>query len=82
MNNTDTDKDTEDSRLRIYGVRLTDSEIAEIRDMTKVDLVGPAVRSIVLKAIERHRAERDERERRRTICEPSHESILDATAKG
>lgn len=42
---------------KLYAVRLTDSEVAEIRDMTKVDAIGPAVRSIVLKEIERHKAE-------------------------
>lgn len=68
---------------RLYAVRLTDSEIADIRDMTKVDAVGPAVRVIVLKAIERWRGE----SRRRQFpgsqdCEPRHESILDVTAKG
>lgn len=47
---------TEDA-LKTYAIRLTNSEVAEIRDMTKVDAVGPAVRSIVIKEIERHKAE-------------------------
>lgn len=47
---------TEDT-LKTYAIRLTDSEAAEIRDMTKVDAIAPAVRSIILKEIERHKAE-------------------------
>lgn len=48
---------TTENALKTYAIRLTNSEVAEIRDMTKVDAVGPAVRSIVLKEIERHKAE-------------------------
>ena len=36
-------------------VKFYDDEIVDICDMTKVDAVAPAVRSIVRKAIEEHR---------------------------
>lgn len=41
-----------DNTMKPYAIRFTDSEIAAVRDLTKVDAVAPAVRSIVLKAIE------------------------------
>lgn len=48
---------TTKNTLKTYAIRLTNSEVADLRDMTKVDAVGPAVRSIVIKEIERHKAE-------------------------
>ena len=41
-----------DDNMKPYAIRFSDSEIAAVRDITKVDAVAPAVRSIVLKAIE------------------------------
>ena len=38
--------------IKPYTVRFSESEIADIYAMTKVEAVAPAVRSIVLKAIE------------------------------
>ena len=38
-------------------IRLTDAEIAAVRNITKVDAVAPAVVSIVRKEIERHNQE-------------------------
>lgn len=35
-----------------YTILLTDSEVAAVRDMTKVDAVAPAVVAVVRKAIE------------------------------
>ena len=40
-----------------YAIRFSDSEVADVRDITKVEAVAPAVRSIVLKEIEKHKAE-------------------------
>ena len=48
----------EEEILKTYAIRFSDSEIADIRDMTKVEAIAPAVRSIVLKEIEKHKAER------------------------
>lgn len=48
---------TTENTLKTYAIRLTDSEAADIRDMTKVDAIAPAVRSIILKEIERYKAE-------------------------
>lgn len=42
--------------LKTYAIRFSDSEVADIQDMTKVDAVAPAVRSIVLKEIEKAKA--------------------------
>lgn len=59
---------------KLYAVRLTNSEVAEIRDMTKVDAVGPAVRSIVIKEIERWRGESLRSDFPGSHeCEPNHE---------
>lgn len=41
--------------VKTYTIRLTGQEVAAIRDITKVDTVATAVRSLVLKAIERRR---------------------------
>lgn len=41
--------------IKPYTVRFSESEIADIYAMTKVEAVAPAVRSIVLKAIEAHK---------------------------
>ena len=46
-----------DETLKTYAIRFSDSEVADVRDMTKVEAVAPAVRSLVLKAIERHKTE-------------------------
>ena len=43
--------------LKTYAIRFSDSEVTDIRDITKVEAVAPAVRSIVLKEIEKHKAE-------------------------
>ena len=43
--------------LKTYAIRFSDSEVADIRDITKVDAVAPAVRSIVLKEIEKRKTE-------------------------
>ena len=43
--------------LKTYAIRFSDSEVADVRDITKVEAVAPAVRSIVLKEIEKHKAE-------------------------
>lgn len=43
--------------LKTYAVRFSDSEVADVRDITKVEAVATAVRSIVLKEIEKHKAE-------------------------
>ena len=48
---------TPEETLKTYAIRFSDSEVADIRDMTKVEAVAPAVRSIVLKEIEKHKAE-------------------------
>lgn len=50
-------KSKEDEVLKTYAIRFTDSEIEDIRNYTKVEAVAPAVRSIVLKEIEKHKAE-------------------------
>lgn len=44
------DKSNEEPSKQIT-IRLTDSEIEDVRDLTKVDAVAPAVVSIVRKAI-------------------------------
>ena len=46
----------EEETLKSYAIRFADSEVADIRDITKVDAVAIAVRSIVLKEIERHKS--------------------------
>ncbi len=43
---------TSDETLKAYAIRFSDSEVAKIRNYTKVEAVAPAVRSIVLKKIE------------------------------
>ena len=48
---------TPEETLKTYAIRFSDSEVADIRDITKVEAVAPAVRSIVLKEIEKHKAE-------------------------
>ena len=48
---------TPDETLKTYAIRFSDSEVADVRDITKVEAVAPAVRSIVLKEIERHKTE-------------------------
>lgn len=45
-----------DDTLKPYTIRFADSEVAAVRDITKVDAVATAVRSIVLKEIERHKS--------------------------
>ena len=45
-----------DESIKPYAIRFADCEVADIRDITKVDAVAPAVRSIVLKEIERHKS--------------------------
>ena len=42
----------EQEPLKTYAIRFSDSEVAKIRNITKVEAVAPAVRSIVLKKIE------------------------------
>lgn len=49
-------KDTSEE-LKTYAIRFSDSEVADVRDITKVEAVAPAVRSIVLKKIEEYKAE-------------------------
>ena len=44
--------DTREGEYRQVNIRLTEAEIAAVRDVTKVDALGPAVRSLVLKAVE------------------------------
>jgi len=39
---------------RPYTILLTDTEVAAVRDMTKVDAVAPAVVAVVRKAMEAH----------------------------
>lgn len=39
-----------------YTILLTDAEVADVRDITKVDAVAPAVVSIVRKMIELEKA--------------------------
>lgn len=46
----------EEETLKPYTIRFADSEVAAVRDITKVDAVATAVRSIVLKEIERHKS--------------------------
>ena len=46
----------EEETLKSYAIRFADSEVAAVRDITKVDAVATAVRSIVLKEIERHKS--------------------------
>ena len=41
--------------LKTYAIRFSDSEVADVRDITKVEAVAPAVRSIVLKEIEKRK---------------------------
>lgn len=45
-----------DESIKPYAIRFADSEVATIRDITKVDAVATAVRSIVLKEIERYKS--------------------------
>ncbi|MGN0843976.1 MAG: hypothetical protein ACI4QT_01995 [Kiritimatiellia bacterium] len=52
----DIDMKTPEEPLRSYAIRFSDSEVADIRDMTKVEAVAPAIRSIVLKEIEKYKA--------------------------
>ena len=53
----ETDNAEETPMLKSYAIRFSDSEVIDIRDITKVEAVATAVRSIVLKEIERHKAE-------------------------
>lgn len=46
----------EEETLKPYTIRFADSEVAAVRDITKVDAVAIAVRSIVLKEIEKHKS--------------------------
>ena len=48
---------SKEETMKTYAIRFTDSEVESVRDITKVDAVAPAVRSIVLKKIEEHKAE-------------------------
>ena len=41
-----------EEEYRQVNVRFTEAEIAAVRDITKVDALAPAVRAVVLKAIE------------------------------
>ena len=41
-----------ESDYRQVNIRLTDAEIAAVRDITKVDAIAPAVVSIIRKVIE------------------------------
>lgn len=50
-------KEENQEPLKTYAIRFSDSEVADVRDITKVEAVAPAVRSIVLKEIERHKTE-------------------------
>ena len=43
---------TSEEEYRQINIRLTDAEIAAVRDLTKVDAVATAVVAIVRKAIE------------------------------
>ncbi len=45
--------------LKSYAIRFSDSEAMDIRNMTKVEAIAPAVRSIILKEIEKYKAERE-----------------------
>ena len=47
---------SKDNNMKPYAIRFTDSEVAAVRDITKVNAVAIAVRSIVLKEIERHKS--------------------------
>ena len=47
---------TPEEEYRQINIRLTDAEIAAVRDLTKVDAIAPAVVSIVRKAIEQSKA--------------------------
>lgn len=47
---------THEEEYRQINIRLTDAEIAAVRDLTKVDAIAPAVVSIVRKAIEQNKA--------------------------
>lgn len=46
--------DTHAQDYRHVNIRLTEAEIAAVRDITKVDALGPAVVAIVRKAIADH----------------------------
>ena len=46
---------TPEETLKAYAILFSDSEVADIRDITKVEAVAPAVRSIVLKEIEKRK---------------------------
>lgn len=48
---------SKEETMKTYAIRFTDSEVEGVRDITKVHAVAPAVRSIVLKKIEEHKAE-------------------------
>lgn len=48
---------SKEETMKTYAIRFTDSEVESVRDITKVYAVAPAVRSIVLKKIEEHKAE-------------------------
>ena len=49
---------TPEEEYRQINIRLTDAEIAAVRDLTKVDAVATAVVAIVRKAIEAHTEKR------------------------
>lgn len=50
----DMKNDTRAEEYRQVNIRLTEAEIAAVRDITKVDALGPAVVAIVRKAIADH----------------------------
>lgn len=43
----------EEENSRNVTIRMTDAEIAAVRDITKVDAIAPAVMSIIRKTIEK-----------------------------
>ena len=48
---------TPEEEYRQINIRLTDAEIAAVRNLTKVDAVAPAVVAIVRKTIEQSNAQ-------------------------
>lgn len=52
-----------DDEKQQVNIRLTAEEIAEVRDITKVDALAPAIVAIIRKEIERVHAQRAQEER-------------------
>lgn len=52
------ERSEDEGAVRAYTVRLTDAEIAAVREMTRVDQASTALRAVVREAVERNEAAR------------------------